>query len=71
MNPSNYFPIADEYVSLQKIFSRDTLLQKLELWIDDWNDDLGVENSRYVSTNVFTEMCSTLERLVSNERVAN
>lgn len=34
MNPSNYFSIADEYVSLQKIFSRDTLLEKLELWIE-------------------------------------
>ena len=34
MTPSNYFPIADEYVSLQKIFSRDTLLEKLELWIE-------------------------------------
>jgi hypothetical protein len=34
MSPSNYFSIADEYVSLQKIFSRDTLLEKLELWIE-------------------------------------
>ena len=34
MTPSNYFSIADEYVSLQKIFSRDTLLEKLELWIE-------------------------------------
>lgn len=34
MNPSNYFSIADEYVSLQKIFSRDTLLEKIELWIE-------------------------------------
>lgn len=34
MNPSNYFSIADEYVSLQKIFSRDTLVEKLELWIE-------------------------------------
>jgi hypothetical protein len=34
MNSSNYFSIADEYVSLQKIFSRDTLLEKLELWIE-------------------------------------
>jgi hypothetical protein len=34
MSPKNYFQIADEYVSLQKIFSRDTLLEKLELWIE-------------------------------------
>ena len=34
MSQSNYFSIADEYVSLQKIFSRDTLLEKLELWIE-------------------------------------
>ena len=34
MRPKNYFSIADEYVSLQKIFSRDTILEKLELWIE-------------------------------------
>lgn len=34
MSPAHYFSIADEYVSLQKIFSRDTLLEKLELWIE-------------------------------------
>jgi hypothetical protein len=34
MHPRNYFSIADEYVSLQKIFSRDTLLEKAELWIE-------------------------------------
>lgn len=34
MTPSHYFSIADEYVSLQKIFSRDTLLEKLEIWIE-------------------------------------
>jgi len=34
MSPARYFSIADEYVSLQKIFSRDTLLEKLELWIE-------------------------------------
>lgn len=34
MHPKNYFSIADEYVSLQRIFSRDTLLEKLELWIE-------------------------------------
>ena len=34
MSPKNYFTIADEYVSLQRIFSRDTLLEKLELWIE-------------------------------------
>jgi hypothetical protein len=34
MTPRNYFTIADEYVSLQRIFSRDTLLEKLELWIE-------------------------------------
>lgn len=34
MHEKNYFKLADEYVSLQKIFSRDTLLGKLELWFD-------------------------------------
>lgn len=34
MNKRNYFQIADEYVSLQKIFSTDTLLEKLELWVE-------------------------------------
>ena len=34
MRPSNYFSMADEYVSLQKVFLRDTLLEKLELWIE-------------------------------------
>lgn len=34
MHPKNYFTIADEYVSLQRIFSRDTLLGKLELWVE-------------------------------------
>lgn len=34
MHPTNYFSIADEYVSLQKIFSRDTLLEKIELWVE-------------------------------------
>jgi hypothetical protein len=34
MRPKNYFTIADEYVSLQRIFSRDTLLGKLELWVE-------------------------------------
>lgn len=34
MHPKNYFEIADEYVSLQRIFSRDTLLEKLELWVE-------------------------------------
>ena len=34
MNEKNYFKLADEYVSLQKIFSRDTLIGKLELWFD-------------------------------------
>ena len=34
MNDKNYFKIADDYVSLQKIFSTDTLLQKIELWIE-------------------------------------
>lgn len=33
-HPRNYFSIANEYVSLQKIFLRDTLLEKLELWIE-------------------------------------
>lgn len=34
MNDKNYFKIADDYVSLQKIFSTDTLLQKIELWVE-------------------------------------
>lgn len=34
MHPKNYFTIADEYVSLQRVFSRDTLLGKLELWVE-------------------------------------
>jgi hypothetical protein len=34
MHEKNYFKLADEYVSLQKIFSRDTLIGKLELWFD-------------------------------------
>lgn len=34
MRPKNYFSIADEYVSLQKIFSRDTLLEKIEIWTE-------------------------------------
>lgn len=34
MRPKNYFTIANEYVSLQKVFSRDTLLGKLELWTE-------------------------------------
>ena len=34
LHSKNYFQIADEYVSLQKIFSRDTLIGKLEIWFD-------------------------------------
>lgn len=34
MNDKNYFKIADDYVSLQKIFSTDTLIKKVELWIE-------------------------------------
>lgn len=34
MRPKNYFALADEYVSLQKIFSRDTLLGKIEIWFE-------------------------------------
>jgi hypothetical protein len=34
LSPTNYFELADEYVSLQRIFSRDTLLEKLELWME-------------------------------------
>lgn len=33
-SPTNYFAIADEYVSLQKIFVRETVLDKANLWID-------------------------------------
>lgn len=33
-HPKNYFSIADEYVSLQKVFLRDSLLEKLELWVE-------------------------------------
>ena len=34
MRPKNYFSMADEYVSLQKIFSRDSWLEKIEIWIE-------------------------------------
>ena len=34
LSPKNYFELADEYVSLQRIFSRETLLEKLELWME-------------------------------------
>lgn len=34
LSPTNYFELADEYVSLQRIFSRETLLEKLELWME-------------------------------------
>jgi hypothetical protein len=33
-SPTNYFAIADEYVSLQKIFVRETVLDKVNLWIE-------------------------------------
>ena len=32
MNPVDYFKIADEYVSLQKIFTTETIFKKIELW---------------------------------------
>lgn len=32
--PNNYFQLAEEYVSLQKIFSRETLLEKIEIWME-------------------------------------
>lgn len=34
MHKTNYFSIAEEYVSLQKIFLRDTFLEKLEIWME-------------------------------------
>lgn len=34
LGPSNYFQIADEYVSLQKIFVKETLFEKVGLWFD-------------------------------------
>ena len=34
MHPKNYFQIADEYVSLQTVFLRDTWLESIELWIE-------------------------------------
>lgn len=34
LNTSDYFKLADEYVSLQKIFVRDTLFQSLNIWMD-------------------------------------
>lgn len=32
MNPMDYFKIADEYVTLQKIFTTETFFKKIELW---------------------------------------
>jgi hypothetical protein len=32
MHPTDYFKIADEYVSLQKIFTTETIFKKIELW---------------------------------------
>lgn len=34
LNPTNYFQLADEYVSLQKKFVKETLLEKATLWFD-------------------------------------
>lgn len=34
LQPTNYFQIADEYVSLQKTFVKETLFEKLGLWFD-------------------------------------
>jgi hypothetical protein len=34
LNPSNYFALADEYVSLQKIFVKESFLEKAEIWFD-------------------------------------
>jgi hypothetical protein len=34
LNTSDYFKLADEYVSLQKVFVRDTLFESLNIWMD-------------------------------------
>jgi len=34
LGPSNYFQIADEYVSLQKTFVKETFFEKVGLWFD-------------------------------------
>jgi hypothetical protein len=34
LQPTNYFQIADEYVSLQKIFVKETFFEKASLWFD-------------------------------------
>jgi hypothetical protein len=34
LNSSDYFKLADEYVSLQKIFIRDTIFSTVSLWMD-------------------------------------
>ncbi len=33
-SPNNYFALADEYVSLHKIFVRETVFEKIGLWVD-------------------------------------
>jgi hypothetical protein len=34
LQPTNYFQIADEYVSLQKLFVKETFFEKASLWFD-------------------------------------
>lgn len=34
LNPTNYFQLADEYVSLQKKFIKETFFEKISLWFD-------------------------------------
>jgi hypothetical protein len=34
LGPTNYFQIADEYISLQRTFTTETILEKIELWME-------------------------------------
>lgn len=34
LNNSNYFAIAEEYITLEQLFKKDTIFEKLNVWID-------------------------------------
>ena len=34
LNSKNYFAIAEEYVTLSKVFKKETFLEKLSLWVE-------------------------------------
>jgi hypothetical protein len=34
LNSRDYFAIAEEYCNLNKVFKKDTFLEKLSLWVD-------------------------------------